>query len=43
MCFLLEGVRPNFCKGKQSITADVAGVDEAKELEVVDFLKNPAK
>jgi len=35
-----------FAKGKQDITfADVAGVKEAKEelVEVVDFLKNPAK
>lgn len=35
-----------FAKGKQPITfADVAGVDDAKKelMEVVDFLKNPAK
>ena len=35
-----------FAKGKQNIKfADVAGVDEAKQelVEVVDFLKNPAK
>lgn len=35
-----------FAKGKQSTTfADVAGVDDAKKelMEVVDFLKNPAK
>jgi len=35
-----------FAKGKQDITfADVAGVDDAKKelVEIVDFLKNPAK
>ena len=35
-----------FAKGKQDVTfADVAGVDDAKKelVEIVDFLKNPAK
>lgn len=35
-----------FSKGKQNVTfADVAGVDDAKKelVEIVDFLKNPAK